>query len=96
MASVCQLVGEVLSKCKDSTRSHSYALWRTRVLQSSVKMHQIMCWPDACLVWAVIHMVDVGDVVETLVAGQCCLTSKVVFISVGNFAKKNTARLKKA
>jgi hypothetical protein len=48
------------------------------------------------LVQAVVHTVDVGDVVETLVAGQCCLTSKVVFISVGDSAKESAARLEKA
>jgi len=67
MASVCQLIGEVLSKCKDSTRSQIYAFWRTRILQSRVKMHQVMCWSGACLVWAVIHTVNVEDVFETLV-----------------------------
>ncbi len=47
------------------------------------------------MVQAVVHTVDVGDVVETLVAGQCCLTGKVVFISVGDSAKESTARLGK-
>ena len=96
MESVCQLIGEVLSKCKDSTRSQIYVFWRTRILQSRVKMHQMMFWSGACLVQAVVHTVDVGDVVETLVAGQCCLTNEVVFIPVGGSAKESTARLEKA
>jgi hypothetical protein len=62
----------------------------------SFKLFQMIRWPSDCLVQAVVHTVDVGDVVETLVAGQCCLTSEVVFIPVGNFAKDSIKQLEKA
>ena len=48
------------------------------------------------MVQAVVHTVDVEDVVETLVAGQCCLTNEVVFIPMGNSAEDSIKQLEKA